>query len=196
MDSRDDIKSEDKNPFYIDHGRRKATSTAHLALSRVSSLLVIGVGNEFRSDDAAGIHVARGLESRRFPGVKIIEIGGEGAGLMEKWKDAEAVILIDAVRSGSDPGTIHRLDAARNKVPSDFFHYSSHAFGVAEAVELSREMGKIPASVVIYGIEGKDFGQRIGLSPEVTMSVKAVIEIIEVEIESLMGFERKRRRAI
>lgn len=151
-----------------------------------SSMLIIGVGNEFRSDDAAGLLIARRLDSRKERDWNIIEMSGEGGGLMNRWKNAGAVIIIDAVSSGANPGRIHRLDAIAEKIPANFFHYSTHAFGVAEAIELSRELGRLPAYMIIYGVEGRNFEHGLGLSPEVEIALPLVVERIVAEIESFV----------
>jgi len=149
-----------------------------------SKILVIGVGNMFRSDDAAGYIVAHSLNARALPETTIIEESGEGAVLMESWKDVEAVVLVDAVSSGGKPGTVHRFDAHNDVIPSRFFRYSTHAFSVAEAVELARVMKRLPSKMIIYGIEGKNFQAGVGLSPEVQQSVPTVIQSIIQDVES------------
>src|ERR1035437_8359703 len=90
-------------------------------------IVVIGVGNEYRSDDGAGIAVARRLRALFPTGVTILEESGEGTALMEAWQGAAWVMLVDAVRSGASPGTIHHLDARAAPLPMGFFHYSTHA---------------------------------------------------------------------
>ena len=136
--------------------------------------LIIGIGNEYRGDDAAGLIVARRLKERLADSVKVIEQSGDGAALMEAWQGAETVIIIDAVMSGAEPGTIHRLDAKTRPLPKDAFRCSTHAFGVAEAIELSRAMGGLPRSLIVYGIEGKTFAAGVRLSPEVEGAVGEV----------------------
>ena len=54
--------------------------------------LLIGVGNEFRNDDALGILVAREIRRRNVPGVTVVERSGEGTALMDAWAGAELVI--------------------------------------------------------------------------------------------------------
>jgi hydrogenase maturation protease len=129
--------------------------------------LIIGIGNEYRGDDAAGLIVARRLKERLADSAIVIEQGGDGAALMEAWRGAETVIIIDAVMSGAAPGTIYLFDANAQPLPKDAFRLSTHAFGVAEAIELSRALGEIPRSLVVYGIEGKNFAAGVGISPEV-----------------------------
>ncbi|HTP80615.1 MAG TPA: hydrogenase maturation protease [Bacteroidota bacterium] len=137
---------------------------------------VIGVGNEYRSDDAVGLIVARDIERRGFPGVRVLEESGEGAALMERWRGVDAVIVIDAVSSGGKAGTIYRFEAHRESMPAQFFHSSTHAFSVAAAVELGRMLDELPAVTLVYGIEGKQFIAGVGLSPEL---VKARFEVAE-----------------
>lgn len=141
--------------------------------------LIICAGNRFRKDDGAGPAVGDVLRNAGLPGVTIVEESGEGARLMEAWKGRDIVILVDAVKSGAVPGSIHRIDAAKQSVPTGFFSYSSHEFGVAEAVEMSRIFGELPPVFIIYGIEGADFGQGTGLSPDVARGVDDVAAMIK-----------------
>ncbi len=145
-------------------------------------LVIIGAGNVYRRDDAVGLIVARRLKAEHLDDVRILEESGEGAALMESWKDADTVILIDAVHSGGAPGTIHRLDAHAQAIPTGFFHYSTHAFSVAEAVELARALNQLPPRFIIYGIEGKDFEAGEGLSPEVEKAVEEVVRLVLCEL--------------
>ena len=102
--------------------------------------LLIGIGNEYRQDDAAGLVAARRLKGKENAAFKVIEESGEGSGLMESWKGWDRVILVDAVQSGGASGEIHRFDAKAQAIPARFFRASTHAFSVAQAVELGRAL--------------------------------------------------------
>ena len=151
------------------------------------SIVIIGVGNEYRCDDGAGIAVARRLRKLFPTGVRIREESGEGAALMQAWQGGTWVWIVDAVRSGAPPGTIHHLDARAAPVPTGFFHYSTHAFSVAEAVELARSLDQLPAHLVVYGIEGSDFIAGLELSPAVEQAVEAAVERLAQEIRAALG---------
>jgi hydrogenase maturation protease len=144
-------------------------------------LLIIGIGNEYRRDDAAGLFVARRLKKELPEEVTILEYSGEGAVLLETLQQAEAVILVDAVSSGAAAGTIYHLDARTETVPAEFFNYSTHAFSIAEAVELARALNQLPQRLTIYGIEGKNFAAGLGLSTAVQEAANKVVERIAVE---------------
>ena len=154
------------------------------ATNPARSIKIIGIGNPFRGDDGAGRAVARELASIRWPGVTVLEATGEGGALMDAWADADMVILIDAARAEGEPGTIYRFDARRDLPPSDFFNYSSHAFSVAEAVQLAHTLDQLPPTLLIYGIVGMTFEPGIGLSPAVEAAVNTVADRICADVLS------------
>lgn len=145
--------------------------------------VLIGIGNEFRGDDALGILVVREIARRGAEGVALLEQCGEGTALMEAWKGARCAMIVDAVSTGSSPGHLHRLDASRTTIPKRLFHYSSHAFGVAEAIEMARTLGELPARTIIFGIEGESFEAGIGLSDSVIRKVPELIAMILDDLE-------------
>ncbi|MBL6946600.1 MAG: hydrogenase maturation protease [Rhodospirillales bacterium] len=142
-------------------------------------ILVIGIGNRFRRDDGAGPVIADRLSEH---GIETVELGGDGTELMQAWENGDHVILIDAALSGAAPGTIHHFDPISTEVPSGLFHYSSHQFSVAEAIEMARVLGHLPPRMSVYGIEGKDFSYGEELSPEITGALDRVTELILAEI--------------
>ncbi len=144
-----------------------------------SKLLIIGIGNQYRRDDGVGLLIAHILKEQKLPHTHICEASGEGAALMEAWRGADTVILIDAVLSGAPPGTIHHLDAHAQSIPTNFFSYSTHAFSVAEAIELARILNCLPPRLLLIGIEGQDFAYGMGLSPEVDEAVARVVHSIK-----------------
>ena len=141
-------------------------------------ILVIGVGNEYRSDDAVGLVVARRLRQLSIGNVTVIEASGEGTDLMESWKGADTVIIVDAASSGAKPGTIHRIDARAQRIPTGLLRYSTHAFSVGEAVELARAMNRLPPRMVVFGIEGERFDEGTVLSRAVQGSVDIVVDLV------------------
>ena len=138
------------------------------------SVVVVGIGNEWRRDDGAGLEVARRLGSSPPPRTRVVEREGEPSGLLDTWEGENEVILVDAVSSGAHPGTIHRLDALAQPLPAELFRASTHHLGLADAVELARALDRLPRRLEVYGIEGRDFAAGPGLAPEVERAVEAV----------------------
>jgi hydrogenase maturation protease len=145
-------------------------------------LRVIGVGNRWRSDDAVGLDVARALAGTLPDGVEVLEREGEPASLIDAWDGAESVWLADAISSGAAAGTLHRLDASRDKLPAELFRTSTHHLGLAEAVELARALGRLPRQLVVFGVEGAKFDVGDELTPEVRAASVRAAEAIREEV--------------
>lgn len=150
-----------------------------------SLALIIGVGNEYRRDDGVGPEVARRIDKLNLPQIRVLLHSGEGASLLQHFHEADLVVIIDAAQSESLPGTVHFFDAVNSPIPSDFFNYSTHAFSVAEAVELARALNKLPTRLLVYGIEGTDFSAGIGFTEVVQVSVDMVVERITIDLKQM-----------
>lgn len=146
--------------------------------------LIVGIGNRYRGDDAFGCIVAGDLAGQAPQGVTCIEHDGEPAGLMECWQDTGNVILIDAVSSGAQAGQIFRFDLAHQALPEEFNLYSTHAFGVPQAVELARALGKLPPDIRFIGVEGENFEAGEELSPELSKAKDIVVAEILNSLKS------------
>jgi hydrogenase maturation protease len=150
-------------------------------------IIVIGIGNEFRGDDAAGLLVVRRLQEKPPAGVEFWEQSGEATALMDTMNRAGTVILVDAVQSGAEAGQIHRYDASEQSMPAQFLRCSTHNFSVHDAIEMARALGKLPPRLMVYGIEGSHFEPGAELSPAVQSAVVEVTQRINEELQSLMG---------
>jgi hydrogenase maturation protease len=154
-------------------------------------ILVIGIGNAYRSDDGVGFVAARRLTNQRSRSFRVLEHSGEGADLMNCWEGAEAVILLDAVLSGSKPGTLHRWNASRRPLPARTFRGSSHAFSLVAAVELARVLRRLPQRLIVYGIEGRDFRAGTGLSPETEEAISDLVHRVLKEVGQISCGRKK-----
>lgn len=149
----------------------------------VVRLLVIGVGNADRGDDAVGLLVARRLSTLCSAAVRIVEHSGEPTSLLAYLGDAECAILVDACMSGGPPGTINRFDVAAAALPQVEFGCSTHGMGLAEAVELARVLGRFPRCCVVYAINGRSFEIGAALSPQVASAAEEAADLIWRELE-------------
>ncbi len=133
-------------------------------------MLIQCIGNRLRRDDGAALIVADRLRASGL-GLPVRDYWGEGTELMQDWDRPRRILIVDAARSGATPGTIHRIDVRAQPVPRDFLYYSTHRFGVAEAVELARALGTLPESLQLYAIEGGCFDAGEGLTAPVAAAV-------------------------
>lgn len=150
---------------------------------RASPIRIIGLGNELRGDDAAGLVAARRLRHAIGDRVEVIEAEMVGVDLIDMMKGAQVVILIDAARSGQNPGIIHRLDVSSHPMAVRMFPHSSHAIGISEALELARVMGVLPPKVIVYGIEAGNTEAGQILSSPVAQAVDEAVGLVVQECE-------------
>jgi len=146
--------------------------------------LVIGVGNDLRGDDAAGLLVADRLRSRLGDSA-VVASDGDAADLLGRWEEVDSVIVVDAMVSGRAPGTVVRHDVGAEPLPVSAFSGSSHSFGLAEAIEIARALGTLPSRLVVYAIEVEATVLGAPLSPPVVDAVHRVVEAIAAEVEGI-----------
>lgn len=122
----------------------------------------------------------------RNQGLRAAEFEGEPVGLLDVWEGAGFAIVIDAVSSGAQPGTIQRLDATVEPLPASVAGApSTHAVGLGQAIELGRALGRLPGRLIVYGIEGDSFSAGEELSPRVAEALKTLVECVHQEVLQL-----------
>lgn len=142
--------------------------------------LLIGVGNRLRGDDAAGLEVARRAKALVGAGshIEFVEHEGEPLALLDAWEGADAVVLVDALHGGGRPGSVRRFEASERPLPASLpgSTSSTHAIDLAQAIELGRELGRLPASLVVFALAGVGFQTGEGLSAEVEKAIGPLAE--------------------
>ncbi|HET8952177.1 MAG TPA: hydrogenase maturation protease [Solirubrobacteraceae bacterium] len=134
---------------------------------------MVGVGNAWRGDDAAGLEVVHRVRELA-AGLSVATLEGDASALVELWSGHDDVALVDAARSGARPGTLHELSPGDRSLPAAALRSSTHAFGVIEAVSLASALDRLPARLEIFAVEGEDFALGAALSPAVARTVDAL----------------------
>ena len=145
--------------------------------------LIIGVGNEFRGDDAAGLLVSREIRRTVKAGVQVVESPGGIDELLELWDGRDLVYVVDAFQSGGSPGTWKRLQVGDRPLPAITSGTSTHGATVASAVALGQVLDRMPKSLVIFGIEAGHFEPGRDTSEEVLMGVHEVAVALSHELD-------------
>jgi F420-non-reducing hydrogenase large subunit len=143
--------------------------------------LVVGLGNPLLTDDRAGLLVARRLRERLAdrPDVDVAEDFHGGLHLMERMVGYGRAIVVDAIRTGGGPGTLHRLRV--DGLPTQH-SASGHDANLKTALEFGRAVGaRLPRDedVLILGIEAAEvevFGTRC--TPPVERAVQGAVEAV------------------
>ena len=136
-------------------------------MSSTSDSVVVGIGNAWRGDDAVGILVARAVRDRVPDDVTVVEHEGEPTALLDLWSGRSLAVVVDAISGAGPPGSVRSFDATEAPLPSSFPAASTHAFTLAQAVELGRQLGRLPERLIVLGVEGRDFGAGAELHPAV-----------------------------
>ena len=144
--------------------------------------LVVGLGHPARHDDALGLEVVERLRPRLGPSAEALPCASDGTELLDLWEGRELVVVVDAVRSGGTPGTVHRLEVADLPVPSPFRGSSTHGLSIADVIALGRSLDRLPRRLVVYGVEGERFDPGVGFSDRVLPAIHSVTERILAEI--------------
>ena len=144
--------------------------------------LVLGMGNPILRDDRIGLRVLEELEGLSFDSDVTLQTSTlAGMNLLECLIGFDRAIIVDAIQTGGDPGSVYRLS------PQDFIarHAFPHLHNIDffQALILARGLiPDLPDDVVIIGVEVKDvsnFGED--LTPEIERSVPlAVGQILQI----------------
>ncbi len=140
--------------------------------------VVIGLGRRERRDDGIGFMLVEKLR-RLCPGIEVYTVGDDLTEIIELVKDADHVIIIDASRRGERPGTISKYSS---KDLVEDAALSSHGLSLRDVLGMADALGLLKASLVIYAVEGGDFGYGEGLSEEVQESLETLLEEIRREL--------------
>ncbi len=155
---------------------------------------MLGVGNALRHDDAAGLEVVRRARALAPPVARADLVGaiefreheGEMLALLGAWEGAGAVIVADAIHDSAPVGTLQRFDVSRRALPAHLEGSSStHAIGVADAIELGRVLGRLPRRVVVYGVTGACFDAGCGLSAALLDAIDPLARCVLEEAQRL-----------
>lgn len=160
-------------------------------------ILIAGVGNELRQDDAFGVLLAKKLlDEACFPqSVRVMEIGSAGIHLVQQLFDKyDVLLLIDVVNWGGEPGMIHfkEIDVTdiRELPPEEKneFMADMHYINPLKALMLAKGLGVFPQKVVFLGCETAEHEEiGIGLSPAVSNAIPVAFHKIVMWVESIVA---------
>lgn len=149
---------------------------------------ILGIGSSF-GDDQAGWKVIEILKNKLlkqsdiYQNIELEYSDRPGSRLIELIKGFDNVYLIDAVKTGSDIGTICRL---QNQEIEEYKNLmSTHHIGVAQALQLARALNELPKNIILYGIEIDNSELCSTLSKVVEQAVNQVVIELGNEINNI-----------
>jgi hydrogenase maturation protease len=160
-------------------------------------LLVAGVGNVFRGDDAFGVEVAKYLAGRTWSDqVDVADFGIRGIDLTYALLDRyDAALLIDTFRQGGEPGTLYVVepeppgpDVVRD--PGDLT-LTPHDLDPAKVLRMVRAMEGRCRQILLVGCEPADLGDdwdgKMGLSDAVAEATRAAVGVVDRLVREWLG---------
>ncbi len=159
-------------------------------------VLVAGVGNQLRADDAFGVVVAHRLMKMNLPeGVKVIETGIGGIALVQELQEGyDAMVIIDAVDRGRPPGhvmlillDVPHVDDMEWGERYDFLA-DVHLATPERALIMSKALGVLPDNTLMVGCQPVDAETPgIPMSPEVTAACDVAVREVLRHLDVLTG---------
>lgn len=142
---------------------------------------VVGIGNVLLGDDGAGVWLVHRLiaEYRFEPEIELLDGGTLGLGLISYLAETERLIVIDAAKTGSPPGTLAVL--GERDVPASLrTMLSTHEASLSDLLAALTLLGRAPREFVAIGIEPQSLAPGIVLSAPVRATLaRAESEVIE-----------------
>ena len=159
---------------------------ANGAAAVTDEIVVVGLGNSYRSDDGVGIVAAAALGELALPGVRVVTDVVEPMSLLEAWSGARLAVVIDAAVVTSSvpsvPGRVRRCTLSDVVTPCEGL--SSHSVDIGRTHALGQVLRRVPDALVVFTIEVADTRHGIGLTPEVARAVPEVVGMVVSEIKS------------
>ena len=163
-------------------------------------ILIVGVGNELRQDDAFGVLLAQQLQQEaNFPSsVIVMEIGSAGIHLVQQLFDGyDILVLLDIVKWGGAAGTIHFKEIEVKDIstmPADEkneFLADMHYINPLKALMMAKALHVLPKQVIFLGCESEEHEEiGIGVSAAVQAAMPDAFKKIKEWIETMFKNEK------
>ncbi len=144
--------------------------------------IVIGVGNLLRTDDGAGIHVINRLNELH-PEIETVDAAMGSIEIIEAMRGYDMAIIVDAIETGAEPGTIYRVNLTGGEQSPTITH--SHGTDLPTILQLGRQLyaDEMPREIILLAIEAED---TTTISDEPTRRVRSAISRVVETIAELI----------
>ncbi len=149
---------------------------AQLEAWRGRRLWVLGAGNPEHGDDGFGVRLAEELHRREGQALRAVDVGVAP----ERWVGVavqggcEELVFADAVDFGAGPGAL--LLAGTDDLRSRRVGTPTHRVPLAVLAQYAEGLG---AKAWLLGVQPASLAPGAGLSPEVSRTLEALVEVFE-----------------
>ena len=111
--------------------------------------------------------------------------------LLPTLEGVDLLIVVDAVRMGQPPASVHRLEG--DQVPTFFkTKLSPHQVGLSDLLATLAFLGSTPERIVLIGVQPVSLSLGMELSPEVKAQLEEMVRLVVSELDE-SGFPSKLR---
>ena len=143
--------------------------------------LVLGIGSTLRSDDGVGLHIIEKLGKENLSAAADFREASAGLDILDAIKGYDRLILVDAIKSGGEPGKIYKLSVKDFRNIATLHSFSTHLnMDFFTMVELGKKLfpGQMPEDIVVVAVEADD---TTTISDKCTPAVeKAIPETVDL----------------
>lgn len=151
---------------------------------REDKIVILGVGNLLLTDEGVGVHLIQKLREMEIDeGIELVDGGTSLLDFVPQAEDVSKLIIVDAIKLGGKPGTTYKICVDSSLLKGEKGITSLHQLGVVETLTIAQKIGKLPHTVII-GIEPKDIGYGLELSPEVEREMGKMVNLILEEVRN------------
>lgn len=159
-------------------------------IGKAAPILVLGLGDIQLHDDGFGPSVVEGLAHEYKSAAGVVEFldgGTQGLALLDRVADCKALVILDALATGHEPGSVCVLEGQEVLRFATSREHSSHEGNAGELLATAAFLGELPEKCYIIGVEPKSLNTGVGLSRDVHKSVKAALESAHHILDSLLA---------
>jgi len=157
-------------------------------------VLVAGIGNVFLGDDGFGVEVVDRLGGRPVPdGAKVVDFGIRGLHLAYELLDGyDALVLVDALPLGDEPGTVALVEAEMPGAPTDPDPevtgpaLDAHSMSPAVVLATLAHLGGSVDRVLVVGCQPATVAEGMGLSEVVAAAVDTAVAMVDDVLAELL----------
>jgi len=149
---------------------------------------VLGLGNLLLSDDGVGLRLLEELSSSKAAvwgkEVEFLDGGTQGLALIGEFGARRGVVILDAVRTGTKPGTVHVFRALSGPYVRST---TAHEGNARELMATAALLGESPDHLAVVGVEPGRLDTGIGLSDSVERVVNVAVQRAAEEVEQILA---------
>ena len=150
----------------------------------IESVLILGIGNTLLSDEGVGVHVVQRLLDEYDCGkcVEIVDGGTLSFTLAEPIARSDGLIVVDAARMHSPPGSIKQFHDQEMDAYLSGNRQSVHEVSLTDLLDIARLTDSLPRRRCLVGIEpfslewGEDVSEAV--RPGVNQAVTEILSIL------------------